>query len=1444
MLPNQFSEEEVTAIRDILGYLNFSSGNEQPRFEIAWNLLFKALLRQDVPSDRVWSKCDEILTDQLRGLVSSSDAFRHSDRAGFVLRFLYDDLIPAFRQFHRDALFHQSDEFLFNPFFLARLCALIAQDLTAHKQIPAADAQNERVLMAERIIRQANDFLGFRPIPTLEGEKRCEPDPHEWIAVIPLYRGQSGVAEGRYSELIKRTINILKETDTSLLHDAWFDPEKLDELDIDPRAYDFDHPVNRRPNYHFGTWNPHSIDANGYYRRFVIHQIIVDSILARVEQFEDNPQRQITITASLMGKNAPRVIESPTRDDYLNEAAAVLAGTILMGSGITGDRVQAHDSSVTLATLMPHIASYRDRFYDLLIKKVPEPNRSRLEAEIERYYQPFACARHDLNRRLAHKRAEQLVRMNLARLYARIGYFDAAGRQTEIVQVTSARLLCQIDCLITRITFLKEEGRIGEASAILGEIEDLLHRGIDCGALPDPWTLLGFGAQISLFSSIENTVHDHRLDDLINLLNDIFDLYSALMKDAAATGQDDLQRSLSERMRDLADWWDQFGSTEISAVEGFSGQDVWQSAVIVANALKTWYQAGNAAGDIAFWNQHVTKFRSPKAYVLLAEALLNRKDSVSSMALLMHWLSRNEELPLAEGDYSFHSVLFEWIEDLWGEGNPKGSQQSPGTNIPPITQEEYLRRWKLTVKFIERLEANAGRYGDIPHLEIDSFDPPEHGKGQGDERRPSKDSPSKDGQSDPLDFTDEEMFFDGEDFDEIRDEDRQIGIDPTFKAAYEDMSFRDSAEDGNQDDLMGGPGDFNPSEDVLAEETDRINDRLNFIFSTVKLWVFAAGKSPLFAAKQYFQGGLPAPFTEFEKQAGEQISGWLHQADLYKKGLQALLKSASNYHIPRPSGTSESLMEYDRLNGTKEILLDRIVRLLVDVEDAIYFLRAVLYPSDSSAPKKKGAKETIVETLAAMLRSDRKTVKNKWPSLLKILSGKSLLYIPTSRGGQPKQIVQSRITQQIVLRFLEYTPRLGLLEETFQLMKTVQGMDRVTTQRAGVITEFDRIFETLTQNVTRSIADSSTGWEAPSVENGGEDTESTERSQTNDERLVQYLEKTVDILLSCWLSHSRHIRISSVEGITDQIPSPIPNTYWVKTKEFIQRYGSDIFTQEFLVFRNIRAILHQGVGNYLRSLMALYQDGQTLEIGEGLVDALVQNQYPFRQAASCLETVLECIAENFSEYIDYNSTTTHSDHGEKVYMFLDMLRVLTMYERISWNLKPVYWVHQTLIKYGFNNAAALWEERLGQKSVKTSEEILRSYQKLSQQYGISLPSISERLSERFVRPLQIDQMCGLIPEVTQRVRTEGEENESFRQLSNQVEFFANQQAGIGFEPPEWLRILQDEVADTLSLEKSNGERRSEDIFSPKPIFPPKFLTPRELDEQLNWTTKHISFHEP
>ena len=69
-----------------------------------------------------------------------------------------------------------------------------------------------------------------------------------------------------------------------MLRNAYFDPELLDELAFDPRAYDFDHPVNKRPNYHFGQWDPHHLDNQGRYRRFVVQQVTLDVLLERVER--------------------------------------------------------------------------------------------------------------------------------------------------------------------------------------------------------------------------------------------------------------------------------------------------------------------------------------------------------------------------------------------------------------------------------------------------------------------------------------------------------------------------------------------------------------------------------------------------------------------------------------------------------------------------------------------------------------------------------------------------------------------------------------------------------------------------------------------------------------------------------------------------------------------------------------------------------------------------------------------------------------------------------------------------------------------------------------------------------------------------------------------------------------------------------------------------------
>ncbi len=79
------------------------------------------------------------------------------------------------------------------------------------------------------------------------------------------------------------------------------------------------------------------MDNDANFRRFVLQQVTVDALLARVSQEKDLPQ-----------------------DELLTEAAAVLAGTMLMASGISGGRANAFSSTTTLVNLLSQIAQYRD----------------------------------------------------------------------------------------------------------------------------------------------------------------------------------------------------------------------------------------------------------------------------------------------------------------------------------------------------------------------------------------------------------------------------------------------------------------------------------------------------------------------------------------------------------------------------------------------------------------------------------------------------------------------------------------------------------------------------------------------------------------------------------------------------------------------------------------------------------------------------------------------------------------------------------------------------------------------------------------------------------------------------------------------------------------------------------------------------------------------------
>ena len=432
--------------------------------------------------------------------------------------------------------------------------------------------------------------------------------------------------------------------------------------------------MNRRPNYHFGQWDPHHIDNQGRYRRFVIQQCTLDAVQSRIDAASDVPHDQV-----------------------LFEAGAVLAGTILMASGTSGSGPESHDSTVSLATLLPIIARYRDQFYERLIAKVPGEHGQRLQAEAETRQQPFASARQHLNGDLSRLRALQLQHVQLALSFARLGFSDAALQQAQIVPAASARMICQMQCLLTAGHRDADRGRLADAFATLPQVEDLLRRAIDCGAVIDPWNILGFGGQFSLFPAVENSIPDPRVEELLDLIDQIFALYSRLWHEAATADDAALLKQLPASFRKLTGWWDKFATTTVEGIPHISGAEAHVAAGRVASALAAWHKAGDAAGKLAFWKPHAAEFESTQAYSRVVEVLLDKPDLQAAMALLMQWLSQAEKIGLDEGHRSFFALAVRWLHVALAEISRSvscGCRSGAGAQVLRLSRSQRRPFWR------------------------------------------------------------------------------------------------------------------------------------------------------------------------------------------------------------------------------------------------------------------------------------------------------------------------------------------------------------------------------------------------------------------------------------------------------------------------------------------------------------------------------------------------------------------------------------------------------------------------------------------------------------------------------------------------------------------------------------------------------------------------------
>ena len=1362
-------EKIVEPVREFLGYLNYSNGKPDAVAQQHFNQIFAAVGKR-----ATGATLRKLLLDVLKTL-NDKPAFKDSTQAESVVQLLFDDCLPAYRTHHADLLFHLSTSEFAQPFFLMRMFEAI---------LSQGGPWSETGRVVDGTLQKLNDFLGYRPIAVLENEQKLEPYAHERHRPVPLYLKEAGVAVGKYRTLIERTIAFFHETPVELLEAAYFDFENLQELALDMRSHDHNHPANKRTNYMFGEWDPHLIDSKGFYSRFIIRRIILDALTHWIDA---------THTLSL--------------DERLHDAAAVLCGTILMASSISGSGPDTFSSDVTLTTLLPHVARQRDAFYARLMQDATGKRAKRLQREAKLTQQPFGHVRRHLNIDLARYGARQVQHRHLATQYARMGYSEASREEAAVIPAASIRIESEIYWRISAGHFHIDQGELDNVARLLVEIEDFLRRGIDCGALIDPWNILGFQAQFPLFTSREDAIPDQRVDTLIDLIERIFSLYSRALGEAAASGNKNLTTALSADFRNLANEWDRYATSTVQDVPQVKGVESWESATHVANAMAEWQSVGKAAGDISFWRQHVDRFQSPKAYAVVVEALLEKKDHVASMGLLMQWLNDSENVGMESGRYSIFNYLEQWLQLVVQEtGKP----------------HQLTQFWKIVRRMFDYLEANAGTYWVVPQF-----------------------------QTEQTQFADDKP--DQADSDQNHDDD-------IYGAAYDDVVYRDSTGDGVEGETLDSGAGFGFPTVELEHQLRKLEPHLKFLNTLAHLWQVTAVQLAS-ASSSHSIYRQPIPFDDAEHL--DILEGWMAQTKSFQEKLQALMTEVSGYQIALPSGEHDSNIEYDLQSQAKYYLLHTTITTQVSCRSAERLLKCCL-PLKRETNASTSLERQISGIYRAILSRDTLHIRQQLPRLLKKIAHEPLLYIAVENGGNPEEMLQIRKRQKVIRFFLSYLPALGMLNETWQTLRTAYRMERNSQPEGMAISEYDRLFRKALRGSLNCLIHSSTAWHepaqpvaglplrrklyttadrrrkklspvacrrrytppagkpmrvqlqqlptsrqryAPSVARRQLSSSSkwrTRSSQINFERfsyrvprhlsqqshkdrdyeLVNMIGSLVEKYAMQWLKHSDTMRLSHVEALHE-------DDAFLQIKEFITEYGSNLFLPRMMTMGNVRTILHHGGQWFLNRLREEYQQNA---LGTcPLIEAIDNGKISEEIAADQLELIYGSILDKIDRFIEYNTTTTHSDYGDRVYCLIDFLRLESQYERDSWVLMPVTLTHEVLSTWRRRSAATMWEELLESNTSERAEQHLEQLEELEKKYGMHLPSLTDLIQERFVKSLAVDRMVSLVAPTMDDAAHRRFPSVAFERLQQEISNYIQTTSGSSFDIPNWLRSLEQEI---------------------------------------------------
>jgi hypothetical protein len=527
--------------------------------------------------------------------------------------------------------------------------------------------------------------------------------------------------------------------------------------------------------------------------------------------------------------------------------------------------------------------------------------------------------------------------------------------------------------------------------------------------------------------------------------------------------------------------------------------------------------------------------------------------------------------------------------------------------------------------------------------------------------------------------------------------------------------------------------------------------------------------------------------------------------------LASLLDALHSVVVPEPVSAQEAIVEYDRRRVLKEQLLYTTVNAALDnalavgaLQGALQALRPELIAAEAEtagAPLSESRWGPLAIRLeSALFRGDADAARAALPEFLRLFKHEPLLFQPLAEGGKPRQVLRVRVAQTILRALAGNLPRLGLLRETFHLLRGAWQNEQAHPPAGRGITEFNHLFQSAYQAVVECVMESAANWDGGPEPN---------------RRLVDLLETLTAPFLTLWIEHSRSLQLSALETVRG-------DKHWEAVRGFVKRYGGDLFQARFLTLANLRGILHHGVGAYLDALAEDPDPLRPIKLLDDLNRSMKRDD-----AIACLQVILQAVVENYEDYKDYNTTTTLSDYGENLHVLLDFLRAKAGYERHAWQFRPLALAHEVLARGGRTEAAVLWEGAFTQLTRELADNHIAAVRRLEQMHGVRLNTVADRVQERFVGPLCIDRLCALVGPALTEARQLGA-HPSFERLREAIRPLAENPTGVGLDVPLWLRRLEAETQREQAT-RSAVAVLAEELFR----IPKRLISREELQQQLH-----------